>query len=507
MRPGPPPGHGRYGEPDEPSPGPQHGNDSVDEDVPFDPDIARNPAMRYEDDAGRGAGRTPEPGDRQDGLSFGGDERDERYADDYEGRGEEHDEDYDADYGEDYDEDYDDHPVDALLADEESEEAPEPGKLRGRRRSAVRRLAGWAAAIAVIAAMAGGAWFGAKELLGFGYEDYQGAGQGDVVVQVEQGDSTAAIAARLVKAGVVASSEAFLEAAENNEDIRSIQPGYYQLKKRMSGAAAVRAIVADEARVGHVQIRSGTQLDDLRQPNGEKIPGIYSLLSKATCAKIDGKSTCVPVKELRKVAETADLTKLGVPRWLASGAKKAPKERRLEGMVLPGVYDIKPGWSAEEVLKEVLSASAAQFEAVGLPDTAKATKRTAYEVVVIASIVEREAVKNDFGKVARVIYNRLDDGMRLEMDSTINYVLDRPHIRTSPKDRARPGPYNSYQNTSLPPTPISSPSTDAINAALKPPRGSWLYFVKCEKNGLSCFSTSFDEHQRNVADARKRGVW
>src|SRR5690606_15321782 len=180
---------------------------------------------------------------------------------------------------------------------------------------------------------------------------------------------------------------------------------------------------------------------------------------------------------------------------------------RLAGMVLPGVYDGKPGWSAEGGLKEVLSSSAAQFEAAGLPDAAKATKRKPDESGGIAALGDREAGTHDFGQVARVSHHRLHGDLRLEMDSTINYVLDRPHIRTSPEDRARPGPYNSYRNTTLPPTPISSPSPEAITAALKPPQGSWLYFVKCEKNGLSCFASDFDQHEKHVKDAKKRGVW
>lgn len=425
---------------------------------------------------------------------------------------------YEEEYDEQYDdlpyEDEDDQSVGSLLGDAPPSERPRrrPSSGRGRparkrRRSAVRRFAGWLMAVALVAGLAAGAWFGAKELLGFGYENYQGTGKGDVIVQVVDGDSTAAIAERLVQAGVVASGDAFVEAAETNDDIRSIRPGYYQVKKQMSGGAAVRAIVAKEARVGELEIRSGTQLDDLKDPNGKKIAGIYTRMSQATCAKLDGKSTCVTAKKLRATAEKADLTKLGVPSWLVKGAAKAPDERQLEGMIMPGVYDIKPGWTAEEVLKEVLTISAAQFEAAGLPDSAKSTKRSAYEIVVIASIIEREAVENDFAKVSRVIYNRLADDMRLEMDSTINYVLDRPHIRTTSEDRAKPGPYNSYRNTTLPPSPISAPSPEALQAAIKPESGSWLYFVKCEKNGLSCFATDFDDHQTNVADARTRGAW
>jgi UPF0755 protein len=387
-----------------------------------------------------------------------------------------------------------------------------PAARRGRpkqrrKRSRAKRFAGWLLAIGLVAGLAAGAWFGARELLGIGFADYRGSGKGDVVVQVVQGDSTAVIADRLAKAGVVASGDAFVSAAENNSDVIAIRPGYYQMKKLMSGASAVKAILAKDARVGELQIRSGTQLDDLKDPNGKKIPGIYTRMSEATCAKLNGKDTCIAPEKLRAAAAKADLVQLGAPSWLVKGAAKAPAERRLEGMIMPGLYDLKPGWDAERVLREVLTVSAAQFEAAGLPDTAKATKRSPYQVVVIASMIEREAVENDFGKVSRVIYNRLAEGMRLEMDSTINYVLDRPHIRTSSTDRNKPGPYNSYKNKTLPPTPISSPSAEALQAALKPESGKWVYFVKCEKNGLSCFTADFGEHQANVTRARERGVW
>lgn len=429
-------------------------------------------------------------------------------------------------YEEEHDEEYDEHPVGELLDDEPPPARPQrrpakrrPAKGRGhkpqarrpakkRKRSAGRRAAGWLLALALVGGLAAGAWFGARELLGFGFEDYQGSGKNDVVVQVVQGDSTSAIAQRLVEADVVASADAFVNAAESNTDMMSIRPGFYQVKTQMSGAAAVKAILADDARVGQLEVRGGSQLDDLRDPNGKKIPGILSRMSTATCAKVNGKSTCISAKALRAAAGEADLVKLGAPEWLVDGAAKAKdKERLLEGMILPGIYDIKPGWDAERVLQELLSASASQFEAVGLPDGAKATGRTPYQVVVIASLIEREAVENDFGKVSRVIYNRMAKDMRLELDSTINYVLDRPHIRTSSADRGKAGPYNSYRNKTLPPTPISAPSAAALEAALKPPNGNWLYFVKCEKNGLSCFTNDFGKHQDNVADAKRRGVW
>lgn len=382
-----------------------------------------------------------------------------------------------------------------------------PPRGRGKGARMRRRFFGWIAALSVIAGLAAAIWFGSQKLLGISYEDYEGAGVADVVIKVSDGDTTSAIAGTLAEADVVASEQAFLSAAQGNTEIRGIQPGYYKVRAQASGANALNSLLDEKARVGHLQLKSGSQLHDVKLANGERSVGVFSALSKASCAKLDGESTCVSADRLRKVAANTDLAALGVPKWLARGVGNVPANRRLEGLVAPGLYDVKPGWSAKELLNEVLSISASRYEAAGLPGGAKKTGYSPYEVIVMASVIEREGVEADFRKISRVIYNRLKKDMRLEMDSTINYVLDQPNIRTSGKDRAKDGPYNTYRNTGLPPTPISSPSSEALQAAQQPAKGSWLYFVRCEKNGLSCFADTYKQHRANVADAQRRGVW
>jgi UPF0755 protein len=110
-------------------------------------------------------------------------------------------------------------------------------------------------------------------------------------------------------------------------------------------------------------------------------------------------------------------------------------------------------------------------------------------------------------KVARVIYNRLGAGRRLELDSMVNYPLDLQALRTTAEDRARPGPYNSYAVAGLPPTPIAAPGREAIAAALDPEPGPWLYFVRCQSDGTSCFAVTLDEHGANVRAARQNGAF
>jgi UPF0755 protein len=140
---------------------------------------------------------------------------------------------------------------------------------------------------------------------------------------------------------------------------------------------------------------------------------------------------------------------------------------------------VRPGSSALHLLQQVVGTSAARLLAEGFPASAAGTGYSAYDVLIIASVIEREAIAPDFSRVSRVIYNRLAAGMPLQMDSTINYPLDRPAASTSDADRA----------------------------TLNPQPGTWRYFVKCQKDGASCFSVTREEHEAAVRDAAARGVF
>lgn len=403
------------------------------------------------------------------------------------------------------DEDFDD---EGYPGDYEPDERAEPEYIepadeapRRPRRRALR----WVAALAVLGLFGGGAWFGIEKV--FGYADFPGNGESDVVIEIGDGDSTNAIGGELTTAGVVASAKAFVKASKNNDKVLSLQPGYYVLKTKMSGATAVAMLTGGTARVGELQVRAGTQLDDITQPGGSVTPGLYSLLSKASCATLNGKSTCVPPDDLRKAVQSADLAALGVPDWAASAASKNTDSHRIEGLIAPGVYDVRPGSDAGALLGTVLKASTPKIQAAGLSTASAVQNQSPYQVLTIASLIEREGISQDFEKISRVIYNRLNKNMRLQFDSTVNYVLDKPVLTTTDADRNRPGPYNTYANSGLTPTPIGSPSKEAIEAALRPTEGSWIYFVKCEKNGLSCFATTQQEHNHNIEVARQNGAF
>jgi UPF0755 protein len=377
-------------------------------------------------------------------------------------------------------------------------------RLRARRRR--RRLLVAALAVLLLAGGLGaGGYLLRREFAG--PPDYTGDGGASVVVRVEQGATGAQIGAALQKADVVKSVAAFTAASADEPRVRSVQPGYYLLRRQMSGRAAVTLLLRPESRVGQLEIRGGVQLDDTSNPDGSVVPGVLSLIADATCAEIDGQRRCLTQDELRRAMATADLAALGVPGWARDDVAKAEPRRRLEGLLVPGRYDVAPGTPALEVLRSVLTTSVTKLESDGLVSGARGIGYPPYKVLVVASLVEKEGITPDMPKVARVLYNRLGSGQRLQLDSTVNYPLDRQSLRTNESDRTKPGPYNSYTTAGLPPTPIAAPGREAIAAALAPVDGPWQYFVRCQPDGSSCFAENLEQHNANVKEAVANGAF
>src|SRR5699024_5943521 len=178
---------------------------------------------------------------------------------------------------------------------------------------------------------------------------------------------------------------------------------------------------------------------------GGNTPGVLTRLAEATCT--DESQQCATPQQMHEAAANADLAELGVPEWARADAERAEGFRRLEGLIQPGVYDVKPGAEPREALRDVVSESATKLQAAGLPQAAEGTDHSPYEMLVVASLVQSESLEKDFPKVARVVFNRLQPPeMQLGMDSTINYPLDKPTLLTNSEDRERPGPYNTYQD-------------------------------------------------------------
>ncbi len=154
-----------------------------------------------------------------------------------------------------------------------------------------------------------------------------------------------------------------------------------------------------------------------------------------------------------------------------------------------------------------MSASAEQYDRTGIADAAAKVGLSPYELLVAASLVEREALPADFARVARVILNRLDIDMPLQFDSTVNYSLDETELATTDSDRARVTPWNTYASPpGLPATPISSPSIGALQAVENPEPGNWTYFVTVDAQGTTLFADNYEEHLANTERALESGI-
>jgi UPF0755 protein len=357
-----------------------------------------------------------------------------------------------------------------------------PPRERPSRRPPRRlpRIVGVLVVLVVLAVLAATAAYGVGQVRShFGSApDYAGAGTGSAVVQVKPGDTASDIALALIAKQVVKSSAAFRDAAANNPDSRSLQPGFYQLRQHMSAAAALTLLLDPAARVlGRVTI-----------PEGSTVNQTLALIAK---------NTKIPLAELKQAA--ANPAALGLPAY-ARG--------HLEGFLFPATYEVQPGTSAVEALQMMVQRFAEAATSTGLVAGAQALGLTPYDVVISASLIERESrLADEYPKVARVVYNRLKKNMTLGIDAAILYGLGRTSGGLTQSDLARDTPYNNRVHTGLPPTAIASPGEVALQAALQPAQGDWLYYVLADKSGRQLFTADYNVFLRQKAKSQAEGVF
>lgn len=221
-------------------------------------------------------------------------------------------------------------------------------------------------------------------------------------------------------------------------------------------------------------LRGRQAVGTLTVPEGQRAGQIYAAADKAL--KLPAGSTA-------KAARSAHLA-------LPDDAHGNP-----EGYLFPATYPLRSDTTPASLLTYMVSTARRHLADDGV---------SSYRTVVLASIVQAEADRPaDMGKVARVITNRLDHHMPLQMDSTLNYALGRSTLRTSHADTRIDSPYNTYRKQGLPPTPIDSPGADALRAAGAPPAGDWLYFVTVTP-GDTRFTADYQRHLRNVQEFNRR---
>lgn len=253
---------------------------------------------------------------------------------------------------------------------------------------------------------------------------------------------------------------------------------------RIAAAAIVTAAAATAVTVPLLLPEDETRPKTLTVPEGWRAGQVYTAVDKALK---------VPPGTTKRTVSKTDLK-------LPGDAGGNP-----EGYLFPATYPLSSQSTPASVLTYMVNTANKKFSGSHVTAGADRNAVNVYQTVTIASMVEAEAdSKEDMGKVARVIYNRLDRGMPLQMDSTINYALNRSTLKTTDRDTKISSPYNTYARMGLPPTPIGNPGEAAMRAATSPTPGNWLYFVTV-KPGDTRFTARYEEQQRNVAEFNRNG--
>lgn len=280
-----------------------------------------------------------------------------------------------------------------------------------------------------------------------GEADFLGDGTGEAAVVISRGDTLTEIAQKLADAGVIKSAQSFIDVATVDDRAATIGPGRYSLHEQMSAESALDLMLDPVSRAdSRLVLPEGLRLEQ----------------TVATAAETTG----LPKSDFVKVLQ--DPSQLDLPAW----AKDRP-----EGFMFPASYDLTGDESAKALLRDLVKRFNQANADVGLEQRAKDVGLNPYKVLIVASLLQGEAAPNDFAKVARVIYNRLDADMPLQLDSTVSYALGVTQLQLSEEQLKTNSPFNTYVNKGLPPRPINSPGEAAIEAALDPAKGDWLYFV------------------------------
>jgi UPF0755 protein len=357
---------------------------------------------------------------------------------------------------------------------------PDTPSRSSRRRPDSR--SGCLAALIALTVLVVGLWFVGSRAVDFlgdqlsgASADFPGPGTGRVTVEVEEGASGSQIGRALEEAGVVADATLFSELAASDPDGASIQPGTYEMRKEMSSQGALELLIAGDERVSYaVTIPEGLTVEEIL----DQVAADSQISRKAL-----GRAASRPQN-------------LNLPEY-ADG--------KLEGYLFPAQYDLPPGTSATEALTMMVERFRSVVEEGSIEQRAGQLGVAPGDLVTIASLVQAEAPAGSFEKVARVVYNREDANMALQFDSTVHYAIGDTggDVFTTPQERETDSPYNTYLYPGLPPGPIGAPGEDALEAALDPADGDWLYFVTVNlETGETLFADDLAEHNANVAKLR-----
>jgi UPF0755 protein len=308
---------------------------------------------------------------------------------------------------------------------------------------------------------------------------------------VNEGDSIATISGRLRDEGFITNASVFRWYVARKGGV-DLVPGYYQ--------------ITPKSHMGDIMARL-------------KVP------PSATFTKVTFPEGFVITQMAERLAEKTK--RLSAEQFIASANDpnivsqyRPPAVSTLEGLVFPDTYQVSGDENEAQVVQRMVALLERVARQVGLDDSQKLVGVSPYRALIVASMIEREAkVGDDRAKIARVIYNRLEIGMKLQIDATLYY--NAPADASFTDLKALDTPYNTYLYKGLPPTPIASPGRASIEAALNPaPNPSsgdpicagaptpcrYLYYVLSDSDGGHAFAATLAQHEANVATAKAAGL-
>ena len=316
---------------------------------------------------------------------------------------------------------------------------------------------------------------------------------------VNQGDSLISVSNRLEQEGFIVNASVFRWYAERKGGI-DLQPGYFSLVKH--------------EHIGEIM----KKLNKSPSITFTKVTFPEGFTIKQIAQRIEDKTTRITAQSFYEAMTNELLTSEYLPKNMAP-LDLAPY--RFEGLLFPDTYQVSGNESVASVLDRMLRLMERVGKQEGIADSQAKVGKSPYQVLIIASIIEREAkLEIDRGKISRVIYNRLERGMPLQIDATLYY--NSPENASFTELKAIDSPYNSYLYNGLPPTPIASPGRAAIRAALNPSPNpdlsdkmcigikktqncAYLYYVLSDADGGHTFAATEQDHAINVEISRVGG--
>jgi UPF0755 protein len=304
-----------------------------------------------------------------------------------------------------------------------------------------------------------------------------------MAIEIPRGASTQQIARLLADEEIISGARLFTYYAGWKNAGPWEAGSYPEFRRNSSFDEAIGVLdagpVPPDARL--VRVPEGRTLDQALQIISEAVPGVT----------VDG---------LRAALDSGEVTSKYKPADVGSW----------EGLLFPDTYEFEEGTAPSRILQTMVSKMDRTLDELGYERATALRGRDAYELITIASLVEREtgAPPEERGKIARVVLNRLDVGEALGIDAANLYGLGRTSGPLTRSDLAADNPYNTRLNKGLPPTPIALPGRASLEAAIQPAEGDWRYYVLVENDPPQhLFTTNYREFLRAKDDAQSRGVF